>query len=64
MGSGISRLLDVNIKSFFDTLDHGKLREIIGQRVRDGVVTRLINKWLKAEVMEERTVRYRDEGTP
>ena len=64
MGSGISRLLDVNIKSFFDTLDHGKLREIIGQRVRDGVVTRLINKWLKAEVMEEGTVRYRDEGTP
>jgi hypothetical protein len=42
MGSGISWLLDVNIKSFFDTLDRGKLREIIGQRVRDGVVTRLI----------------------
>ena len=64
MGSGISWLLDVDIKSFFDTLDHGKRREIIGQRVRDGVVTRLINKWLKAGVMEAGTVSYRDEGTP
>ena len=64
MGSGVSWLLDVDIRSFFDTLDHRKLREIIGLRVRDGVVTRLINKWLKAGVMEEGTVSYKDEGTP
>ena len=60
----VSWLLDVDIKSFFDTLDHGKLREILDQRVRDGVVRRLIDKWLKAGVMEEGIVSYREDGTP
>ena len=64
MRTRVSWLLDVDIKSFFDTLDHGKLREILDQRVRDGVVRRLIDKWLKAGVMEEGIVSYREDGTP
>lgn len=57
-------ILDVDIKAFFDTLDHGHLRQMLDQRVRDGVVRRMIDKWLKAGVMEEGQLSYAEEGTP
>ena len=34
-------------RSFFDTLDHGQLRAVLRQRVQDGVLLRLIGKWLQ-----------------
>jgi retron-type reverse transcriptase len=39
-------VLDVDIKSFFDTIDHRQLRTFLDQRVRDGVLRRMIDKWL------------------
>ena len=48
MGGGW--VLEVDIKSFFDTLDHGHLRSFLDRRVRDGVIRRMIDKWLKAGV--------------
>jgi RNA-directed DNA polymerase len=57
-------IVEVDIKKFFDTLDHGRLREILHQRVRDGVLLRLIGKWLNAGVLEGDTLEYPDEGTP
>lgn len=62
MGGGW--VLDVDIKSFFDTLDHEKLRDLLRQRVVDGVVVRLIGKWLRAGVLEGGVVTRSDEGTP
>lgn len=46
-------VLDVDIRGFFDSLDHGQLRSLLDQRVRDGVLRRAIDKWLKAGVLEE-----------
>ena len=43
-------ILEVDIQKFFDTLDHAHLRELLQRRVRDGVLLRLIGKWLKAGV--------------
>lgn len=57
-------VLDVDIKSFFDTIDHGQLRLFLDQRVRDGVLRRMIDKWLKAGVLEQGAVHYPDGGTP
>jgi group II intron reverse transcriptase/maturase len=57
-------VLDVDIKSFFDTIGHGQLRTFLDQRVRDGVLRRMIDKWLKAGVFEEGAVHYPDGGTP
>jgi group II intron reverse transcriptase/maturase len=57
-------ILDVDIRKFFDTLDHQHLREILDRRIRDGVVRRLIGKWLKAGVWESGSVSYPDKGTP
>lgn len=57
-------ILEVDIARFFDTLDHAHLREILSQRVRDGVLLRLIGKWLNAGVMEDRALSHPDAGTP
>jgi group II intron reverse transcriptase/maturase len=57
-------VLEVDIKKFFDTLDHAHLREMIRRRVRDGVLLRLIGKWLNAGVMESGGLSYPEAGTP
>jgi hypothetical protein len=49
---------------FFDILDHGHLRAFLDQRVRDGLVRRARNKWLRAGVMEEGQIRHEEFGTP
>jgi len=64
MKTGGGWVLDVDIKSFFDELDHGHLRAFLDLRVRDGVLRRVIGKWLKAGVMEQGGVSYPDAGTP
>ena len=51
MGMGGGWILEVDIRKFFDMLDHAHLRELLQRRVRDGVLTRLIGKWLKAGVL-------------
>lgn len=62
MGGGW--LLEVDIKSFFDTLDHQQLQELVRQRVRDGVLSRLIGKWLNAGVLHEGVTARPEAGTP
>jgi RNA-directed DNA polymerase len=57
-------IVEVDIRKFFDTLDHARLREILHQRVRDGVLLRLIGKWLNAGVLDGNSIEYPDEGTP
>ena len=56
--------LEVDIKKFFDTLDHARLREILSRRVRDGAILRFIGKWLNAGVMEGLTLSHPEAGTP
>ena len=62
MGGGW--VLEVDISKFFDTLDHEHLRNILRQRVRDGVILRLIGKWLNAGVMEGLLLSHPESGTP
>ena len=54
----------MDIQKFFDTLDHQHLREFLRQRIRDGVVVRLIGKWLKAGVLEEGQLSFPKAGSP
>jgi group II intron reverse transcriptase/maturase len=62
MGGGW--VLEVDIRSFFDTLDHAHLQEILRHRVRDGVIVRLVGKWLNAGILEHGCVTHPEEGTP
>ena len=64
MGMGGGWVVEVDIRKFFDTLDHAHLRELLRQRIRDGVLLRLIGKWLNAGVLESGTLTYPDQGSP
>ncbi len=57
-------VLEMDIRKFFDRLVHQHLVEILRQRVRDGVVLRLISKWLHAGVLEEGRVTHPETGSP
>ncbi len=62
--SGGGYVIELDIQAFFDTLDKRWLREFLQQRIGDGVLLRLINKWLKAGVMENGSHHYPEQGTP
>ena len=57
-------IIDADIRTFFDSVDHKRLNELLDLRVRDGSLRRLIGKWLNAGVMEEGSVRRTLQGTP
>lgn len=57
-------VVDADIEGYYDNLDHGHLRNFLDQRVRDGVLRRAVDKWLKAGVMEEGNLRHPTTGTP
>ena len=61
---GLRWVVDVDISKYFDTIDHAQLRRFLDQRVTDGVVRRMIDKWLKAGVLEKGSYRHSTEGTP
>jgi group II intron reverse transcriptase/maturase len=64
MDVGGGWVLELDIEDFFGSLDHQRLRKILRRRVRDGVLLRLIGKWLRAGVLEDQTLTHPDSGTP
>jgi group II intron reverse transcriptase/maturase len=64
MAMGGGWVLELDIRDYFGSLEHSHLRQIIERRVRDGSVLRHVGKWLKAGVLEERTLWHPDMGTP
>jgi RNA-directed DNA polymerase len=60
----VNWVLDGDLSSFFDGLDHEWLIKFIEHRVADQRVVRLIRKWLKAGVLEQGQWKCSDEGTP
>jgi group II intron reverse transcriptase/maturase len=64
MATGGGWIVEVDIRKFFDTIDHGHLRALLKRRVRDGVLLRLIGKWLKAGVLEDGCITHPDTGSP
>jgi retron-type reverse transcriptase len=64
MDLGVCWLVEVDIQKFFDAPDRAHLRSLLRQRVRDGVVLRLVDKWLKAGALEGGELTYPEAGTP
>ena len=60
----VNWVLDVDIRAFFDTIDHGWLIRFLEHRIADRRVVRLIQKWLNAGVLEEGQRMRVEEGTP
>jgi len=57
-------VLDADIRSFFDTIDHGWMQKFIEHRIGDKRMVRLLMKWLHAGVLEDGELRAVEEGTP
>jgi RNA-directed DNA polymerase len=57
-------VLEIDVRKFFDTMDHGHIREILRRRVLDGVLLRLIGKWLNAGVLEDGCIAHASAGSP
>ena len=56
-------VIEADICKFFDSIDRNRLREVLSRRVRDGVVVKLINKWLNAGIMDKGQIHYSTTGT-
>jgi RNA-directed DNA polymerase len=61
---GLRWVLDVDISKYYDTIQHHHLRAFLDRRVTDGVIRRMIDKWLKAGVLEHGLLQRTTEGTP
>jgi group II intron reverse transcriptase/maturase len=61
---GYRTVVDLDIKGFFDHVDHEILMRLVRRVVKDRRVLGLIRGWLKAGVLEEGKVRYGTSGTP
>ncbi|MGY4280943.1 group II intron reverse transcriptase/maturase [Bradyrhizobium sp. LM2.7] len=59
----VNFIVDADIRSFFDTVDQQWLTRFVEHRIGDPRIIRLIQKWLKAGVLEEGAVRVGDQGT-
>lgn len=64
LGGKANWVLDADIRSFYDTLDHGWMQQFLEHRIGDPRMVRLLMKWMRAGVMEEGVVREVTEGTP
>ena len=55
---------DIDLKGFFDQVDHDKLMYLVGKGVREKEVLRLIGKYLRAPLQRAGKKEARNRGTP
>ena len=60
----VNWILDLDIRGFFDNLNHEQLVQYLQQRIGDPRVIRLIQKWLKAGIIEQGEWKATEVGTP
>ncbi len=64
MTQRVNYLLDVDIRTFFNSVDHGWLMRMLAHRIADPRVFRSIERWLAAGVLESGQWRAAEAGTP
>lgn len=60
---GLTNVVEVDIRSFFDNINHSKLLSFVMERVTDGYIIRLIRKWLRAGIVYMNKVSHPEQGT-
>ncbi len=61
---GLGWVIDADISKCLDSIDHKHLRGFLDRRINDGVVRRMIDKWLAAGVLDNGVLQRTEEGTP
>ena len=64
INSGRHWIIDLDLKSFFDRVNHNKLMRLISRRVEDKILLKLIRRYLRSGLKENGKVNPRREGTP
>jgi RNA-directed DNA polymerase len=64
MSHGLRWVIDLDIDNYFGSISHSHLRAFLDRRVTDSVIRRMIDKWLKAGVLEDGLLRHATEGSP
>jgi group II intron reverse transcriptase/maturase len=64
MTERVNWVLDADIRSFYDSVDHEWMLRMLAHRIADPRILRLIRQWLRAGVLESGEWRETDEGTP
>lgn len=63
--SGYTWIVDADLKSYFDTIPHERLMQLVKQRIADGKVLRLLEQYLQAGVMDShKGWQAKEQGTP
>jgi RNA-directed DNA polymerase len=57
-------IIDADMQNYFGSINHQCLREFLDRRIKDGVIRKMIDKWLKAGVLENGQVTYPTLGSP
>ena len=61
---GYCCVVDMDLRKFFDTVNHSKLLQVLSKRIKDGRVIALVNKMLKAKVLDNKKLIPTTEGIP
>jgi group II intron reverse transcriptase/maturase len=61
---GMRYIIDADMQNYFGSINHQCLRELLDPRIKDGVIRKMIDKWLKAGVLDNGQLVYPTEGTP
>ena len=64
MSQRVNWVLDADIRSFFDSVDHEWLLRMLAHRIADPRILRLIRQWLEAGILESDEWHETDRGTP
>lgn len=64
MAEGYQHIVDIDLKSFFDEVDHCLLLQLLYRKVKCTLTLRLIRKWLRAPILIEGKLTKRRKGVP
>jgi RNA-directed DNA polymerase len=62
--SAIQTVIDIDLKNFFGTIDHGILENVLKEKIKDTKFMRYMNRMFKAGVLSDGDLRMSDEGVP
>jgi RNA-directed DNA polymerase len=64
VNGGASWVVDADIEAFFDRIDHEKLMELVGKRISDRRMLKLLRQWLASGVLDDGEWLPSDQGVP